>query len=89
MTTDNVARVAETQRQLVGLRDATRLRHSLATGTPEYDAAFRAEERLVVALWRRLEVSQEPSRLPSEEEDQPADGGAFGELFGANSRRTP
>jgi hypothetical protein len=84
MTTDEAAGVGETQRQLVRLRDATRLRHSLATGTPEYDAAFRAEERLVLALWRGLEAPQDTSRPPSEQEDEPAGGPELAELFGVN-----
>ena len=84
MTIDEVAGMAEIQRQLGRLRDATKLRHGLATGTPEYDAAFRAEQGLVVALWRRLEAPQDASRPPSEEEDKPADGPELGELFGAN-----
>jgi hypothetical protein len=72
MTTDEVAEVTETQRQLDRLQDATRLRHSLATGTPEYDAAVEVEEHLVAALWHRLESAPRTNVPPT---DQPSERG--------------
>jgi hypothetical protein len=64
MTTDELAEVHETQRQVTRLKDATSHRHSLRIGTPEYDAAVRAEERLMLALWHRLEVAPKSSLPP-------------------------
>jgi hypothetical protein len=66
MTTDELADLNETQRQVNRLKVATKHRHSLAHGTPEYDAAVKAEERLVSNLWRRLEAAPKLSSTPSE-----------------------
>lgn len=65
MTTDE-KEAAETLGQVKRLRVATRHRHSLANGTPEYHAAVLAEERLVSALWQRVEAARKPSLPPSE-----------------------
>ena len=54
MTTDEEEeQAAETLGHVNRLRVATRHRHNLAPGTPEYDAAVQVEERLVAALWHR------------------------------------
>jgi hypothetical protein len=55
MSTDGLAEVDETRRQLDRLKDATRHRHALVPGTPEYEIAFQAEERLLLELWHVLE----------------------------------
>ncbi|MEA2546180.1 MAG: hypothetical protein QOI09_1453 [Chloroflexota bacterium] len=64
MTTDE-EEAAETLGHVNRLRVATRHRHSLATGTPEYDAAVLAEERLVLALWHRGDAVRKASPPPS------------------------
>jgi hypothetical protein len=63
MTTDEIN---ETQRQVDLLKVATKHRHSLAIGTAEYDAAVKAEDRLVSALWHRLDAAPKSSMPPLE-----------------------
>jgi hypothetical protein len=60
MANDERAEVAETRRQVDRLQEATRRRHTLTNGTPEYDAAMDVEERLLLALWHRLEGAPRP-----------------------------
>jgi len=55
MSTDELAEVDETRQQLDRLQDATRHRHSLVPGTPKYEIAFQAEERLLLEVWHVLE----------------------------------
>ena len=59
--------------QLGALTDASRQRHRLAPGSPEYEAALQLEERIAEHVWQ-LATELRPSGSRSEPAERPGHG---------------
>ena len=65
------ADIDKTQLQIKDLIDASRHRHRLARGTPEYAVALEAEERLAVRIWHRHRAARQPPPREPNRETEP------------------